>query len=191
MNTQPGAGPPAPERRSWPRRHPWKTAFAGLAGFIVLITVISVAAGGGKTGTTAAQQPATPAASPATTTAPPAPPAPSPDGSFQGSCDYQLGDDPAGGTAVLVGEVDLDNTGNIGTVVHVRITWPQEGAAPVAATRTVRVPAGAQGQPARFRLHASVDVIESLQSWQERHDFKDGCTYAAEITGTYGPVTGS
>ena len=42
----------------------------------------------------------------------------------------------------LIGEVDLTNTGNIGTVVRVRITWPQEGYAPITARKTVRTKPG-------------------------------------------------
>lgn len=120
---------------------------------------------------------ATPAAAPA--------PTPSPDGTFTGSCDYTLGSDPVGGTAVFVGEVDLANTGNVGTITRVKITWPQEGFSPIAAFRTVRTAAG-QHKAVRFHRAADGNEVDLLQSWQTGHDYRAGCTYHATITGTYG-----
>jgi hypothetical protein len=76
------------------------------------------------------------------------------------------------GNDYLVGEVTLHNTGNIGTVVRVRFTWPQEGMAPIVAHKMVRVPFG-QSKTVRFpcqRRHVSnSNVIDLLQSWQEHH----------------------
>ena len=116
----------------------------------------------------------------------PAPaPAPSPNGTYTGSCDYLLGNSPATGTAVAVGEIDLVNTGNIGTVDRVRITWPQEGYAPITAARTVRTAAGAT-RPVSFRYPLTYNQISALQSWQTGHNYQDGCTYKATITSTYG-----
>lgn len=130
--------------------------------------------------------PVTTAAPAATTTTPAAPPTPNPDGTYTGSCDYTLSDSMSESNAgTLIGEIDLRNTGNIGTVTRARITWPQEGFAPITATRTVRVPAGAT-RTVRFHVPASQNVISELQSWQDNHNFKDGCTYHAAITAAFG-----
>ena len=90
-----------------------------------------------------------------------------------------------GGTAVFVGEIDLDNTGNIGVTVRTRITWPQEGYASITMRRTVRAPAG-QTKAVRFHYHASSNQVDLLQAWQTGHGYADGCTYHATITGTFG-----
>jgi len=122
------------------------------------------------------------------TTAPAPPPAPNPDGTFEGSCDYTLSDS-LYGTDYLVGEVDLANTGNIGTVVKVKISWPQLGYSPITATKTVRTHPG-QHKPVRFHLPAEGNTIDLLQSWQENHDFKDGCHYRATMVSTFGSPSG-
>ena len=113
-------------------------------------------------------------------------PTPSPNGTFTGSCDYTLSSDIYGNDH-LIGEIDLHNNGNIGTVVKVRITWPQEGYAPIEAKRTVKTK---PGEHLAVRFHIAVpstgNVITQLQSWQEQHNFKKGCTYKATITSTYG-----
>src|SRR5262249_29058452 len=101
----------------------------------------------------------------------------------RGSCDYLLSNS-IYGTDHLVGEVDLHNTGNVGTDVKVRITWPQEGQAPVARLKHVRTEPGSRSV-VRFKVKASTAVIDSLQSWQLRHTGA-GCTYHVTITGTFG-----
>lgn len=125
----------------------------------------------------------------AATTAPPPPtpaPAPSPNGSYTGSCDYTLTSSLYGNDH-LIGEVDLHNTGNIGTVVRVKITWPQEGYSPIAARKTVRTRAGAT---VAVRFHVPVsntgNVIDQLQSWQLSHNDRPGCHYSATILRTFG-----
>lgn len=123
----------------------------------------------------------------APTTAPP--PTAAPDGTYRGSCDYTLGSDPVGGTARAIGEVDLTNTGNVGTVVVVRITWPQEGYGPLVMTRTVRTAPG-ERKAVRFHRPLSQNQIDLLQSWQDAHNFRDGCTYKASIVKTWGSVQG-
>lgn len=122
--------------------------------------------------------PATPAAAPS--------PDPSPNGTFEGSCDYTLPNDMYG-TYYLVGEIDVKNTGNVGVKVRTRITWPQEGAVPITARKVVRVPFGAD-KVVRFKVPVSTDVLSSVQSWQERHGMKDGCTYFAAFNRTFGAV---
>jgi hypothetical protein len=161
-----------------------------IIGVIVLLIVIGVAIGAGKTagtpvaGHTTSAQPAA-----QTTTAAPTPTevAPNPSGTYRGSCDYTLPDN-FPGKYHLVGEVDLHNDGNIGTTDHVVISWPQEGAQPVTASKNVRSDAGARSV-VRFRMTVSQSVIDSLQSWQTRHGFKDGCTYKVAMTGTFGTAS--
>ena len=128
-----------------------------------------------------------PGASPAAPSSPPpaAAPAPNPQGTYSGSCNYLLGSSPATGTAVAVGEIDLTNTGNIGEVTKARITWPQEGFAPLRETRTVHVAAGTTKRVS-FSMPLSSNQISALQAWQTGHNYADGCTYRATITGTYG-----
>jgi hypothetical protein len=196
MTDYPQAPPPEVPRP--PARRPrWglRIALAVAAGVAVLIALAAIGAalGGGTTSTgghaaavaTATTAPAAPPITPA--------PEPSPNGTYSGSCDYTLGSDPVGGfgqsTARAIGEVDLRNTGNIGTVTRVRITWPQEGTAPIVARKTVRVDAGGRAV-ARFRVRITGDQVDLLQSWQTRHGFRDGCTYHATITDTYGQVSG-
>jgi hypothetical protein len=178
-----GPPTPAPPRR---KRHVLRWIAAGIAGFTVLVIAIAAAAGGGKTTPAAQFTPARTISAPAaTTTAPAAPAVPSPAGKATGSCDYSLADTVTG-TDYLTAEVDLDNTGNVGTVVKVTVSWPQEGFEPITATKTARVPYGASGQPVRFHVAASTDVISRLQSWQERHDTGDPCQYSNTITATFG-----
>jgi hypothetical protein len=112
-------------------------------------------------------------------------PAPSPAGTYTGSCDYTIGDDPVDGTSVAIGEVDIVNTGNIGTVDTVTITWPQEASAPLTKTATVKVGVGVT-DPVGFHLPMSYNQITLLQSYQSNHGFEDGCTYKVTITDTFG-----
>lgn len=83
----------------------------------------------------------------------------------------------------------MKNTGNVGVVLHTRITWPQEGTPPIVARRTVKVP-WSHSKVVRFSVPVSnsSNVIDLLQSWQEHHNFRDGCTYNVKIVDTYGPV---
>lgn len=119
-------------------------------------------------------------------------PVPSPGGTATGSCDYTLGDNPAGdpGTAVATGEVDLTSTGNIGAYVKVTMTWPQEGYAPLSQSKTVQMPYNASGMAVPFSYPLTYDQISNLQDWQQGHGYADGCTYTETITGTYGQVNG-
>ncbi|HMH91209.1 MAG TPA: hypothetical protein VK586_09010 [Streptosporangiaceae bacterium] len=112
---------------------------------------------------------------------------PDPKGTYTGSCDYTLGDNPGGnpGTAVATGEVDVVNTGNIGTVDTVTITWPQEGYAPLAMHATVKIAAGAT-LPVPFHVPLTSAQVDNLQGYQLGHPGEDGCTYGATITDTYG-----
>lgn len=134
-----------------------------------------------------------PAVAPAAKTTAEAPPAavPDPAGTVTGSCAYELvfdniepGHDHMGD---LNGEVDVANTGNIGTVVKVTITWPQLGHPAIKVVKSVKVAYG-QTVTVPFTRPATTSVIDRLQSWQNSHDFKDGCTYDGSIVDTYGPA---
>jgi hypothetical protein len=115
---------------------------------------------------------------------------PSPDGTYTGTCDYELStdfDNYETHAADLNGEVDVENTGNVGIVIKVAIAWPQLGHAPIAMHKTVKVPYG-KTVTARFTQPIGQSEIDRLQSWQEGHDFKDGCTYHGTVLDTFGKV---
>ena len=118
------------------------------------------------------------------TTAPPAHPYPSPDGTYQGACDYTLGNDPANGTAVATGDIQTTNTGNIGIVIKLTLTWPQQGYSPLSETKTVSVPDGGS-MDVQFNMQLTYDQLSNLQNWQSGHT-DTGCTYTGTITGTFG-----
>lgn len=163
-----------------------KRIFALAAGLSLAGIIVGCAASQGSSHP-ASQRSAPSVASSATTT--PAP-VPSPDGTFRGSCDYSLNDNfdlSSNIQGKFLGEVNLENTGNIGTVQTVRVTWPQFGLSPIVRTRTVHVAAGAS-RTVQFHVPATTDMISSWQSWQERHNFRDGCKYRATIVRTYGSV---
>jgi hypothetical protein len=130
----------------------------------------------------------TPAASPSTSAPAPAPLVPSPNGTYQGACDYTLGGNPVGGTAVATGDVQVQNTGNIGTIVAVSISWPQQGYSPLRSHKTVKIAAG-NSNDVQFNLPLSYDQLSNLQNWQDGHLGSDGCAYSATITGTFGSAS--
>jgi hypothetical protein len=178
------AGPP--EKKSHKLRNVLLVIIMG----IMAIVIISAVAGQGSSTQQNVTQSASPnlaASAPENTNTSPPPPVANPDGTYQGSCDYTLGTG-FDNNYHVIGEIDLDNTGNVGVIVHTRITWPQEGADPITARKTVHLPTGAH-KPVRFRIPVTSEQIDLLQSWQERHDFKDGCTYHASFSDTYGPVS--
>lgn len=164
-----------------------------IVGIIVLALIALAFAGCGSAGThSQGNNPQN--NNPIVTTAPPVAsvPTPSPNGTYQGSCDYTLTTDYSGnGYDHLIGEIDLINTGNIGAVDKVRITWPQEGYPPIVAKKTVRT---TPGQHLAVRFHIAVassgNVITQLQSWQQSHGYKDGCTYKVTTISTFGSVQG-
>lgn len=138
---------------------------------------------------TAPRATATPAAAAPPVTTAPAPVAPRPDGTFTGSCDYTLGNDPADGTAQAIGDIDAANTGNVGITVKLTITWPQEGHSPLRMSKTVRIPRGGE-QDVQFSRPLSYDQVSALQSYQTGHDYADGCTYNGNMTATFGSPAG-
>ena len=182
-----GMPPVAPRKR----HHYIRWTLAGLGALILAVVVISVAAGGSGTKNSATpvntSTAATWGSAPATQAAVPAAAAPSPDGTFTGACDYTLGSNPAGGTAVATGDIEAASTGNIGITVRLTITWPQQGYSPLSETKTARVPAGGS-QDVQFNRPLTSDQLDNLQNWQIGHAGDTGCTYDGTITGTYGTV---
>ena len=125
-----------------------------------------------------------PGISTAQTTAP-AHPLPSPNGTYVGACDYNLGNDPADGSAVATGDIQTTNTGNIGITITLTLTWPQQGYSPLSDTKTVKLDPGAN-QDVQFSMQLTYDQLSNLQNWQSGHIGETGCTYKGTITGTYG-----
>ncbi|HVT97918.1 MAG TPA: hypothetical protein VHE33_10440 [Acidobacteriaceae bacterium] len=113
---------------------------------------------------------------------------PSTSGTYEGACAYTLGDNPAGGTAVATGDIDVTNTGNIGEVIKLKISWPQQGFSPLTRTSTVRLAKG-QEQDVQFNHPLTSDQLDNLQNWQTSHGFKSGCTYNGTIVSTFGTAS--
>ena len=185
--------PPVPPKK---KRHTVRTV-AIVAGALIVVGTIAGALGTGGKKTAAPTAQTTSSMTPSKT-APVAPPVvestpdptPSPDATYEGTCDYELStdfDNYETHAADLNGEVDVENTGNVSNVVRVKITWPQLGHAPIVMRKTVKVAYG-KTVTARFTQPVGQSEIDRLQSWQEGHNFKDGCTYGATITDTFGTV---
>jgi len=182
--------PPLPSQNPPPKRHHGVRNGCLISGGIVvaaLAVIIGVSAAlssGGSGGSTAGH----PAATSTTTAAPvtAAPPVTNPEGKYNGSCNYNLGNN--GSTYTATGDIQMHNTGNVGIVVRMKITWPQQGYAPLAMTRTVKLATG-QSKDVQFHRPLSYTQISNLQSWQSGHNYADGCTYHAKIIDTYGPVS--
>ncbi|GAA4490501.1 hypothetical protein GCM10023191_022760 [Actinoallomurus oryzae] len=61
----------------------------------------------------------------------------------------------------LNAEVDVKNTGNIGLLVNVKVSWPQFGTSPVVASKKVKVPYR-KTVTVRFKRHASMTQITRI-----------------------------
>lgn len=162
---------------------------SGLAGLLVGL-VIGLAVGGTTTGTTAGHASpaasAAPAAAPSSAPAPAPSPVPSPDATGTGSCDVSLSSS-INGPNYLVSEVDVTNTGNVGAVIRVKVSWPQVGFAPIVKHKTVRVPFG-QAAHVNLSVNAnnySSDIIGNFQNYQLSHN-GDPCSYSLTIESTFG-----
>jgi hypothetical protein len=187
-----GPQPPWPQQPPKKRRNGRTIALVIGGVFVVLIGlgIVGAALGGSKKPAAASSGGGNPAASSQTTSTPPPPaPAASPDGTYQGACDYTLGDDPAGspGTAVATGDIQVTNTGNIGTVDRLRITWPQQGYSPLVMHKTIRLAAGAS-EDVQFHRHLTSTELDNLQNWQTGHNYNDGCTYNTAMISEFGSV---
>jgi hypothetical protein len=192
----PHGPPPAAPKRNW-----WRSAwFVGLVGLIVGIAIGAGAesAGSKNNGRNDAVGPVSPTASaPAvvndgtsptrapTTLTPPPPAVPKPKGKYTGTCDYTLVFASEAHTGDLIGQVNLTNTGNIGTVLKVRMSWTQVGYRPITLIKNVKVPyRGHKVVP--FHRPASQTEIDRLQA----ANYGDECSYKATITDTFGTAHG-
>jgi hypothetical protein len=190
--------PPPPPPRPW-----WKSA--GVIGAVGLIVGIgigigigSVAASSGKPRPVAAlaataspkaethPRSSSPPPLPASTSSISVPPVPNPDGKYSGTCDYTLTSGFSYAHAGdLIGEVRVTNTGNIGTVVRVRMHWTQVGYRPITVTKMVHVPYKGR-RVARFHQRATYTMINRLQAASYGHE----CSYKATIIRTFGQPHG-
>ena len=137
--------------------------------------------------TTTAARPAAATSSPPAAPSTPPPPAPNAQGTITGSCDVSLST-ALYGQNYLTAQVDVANTGNIGTRVRVRVTWPLQGFAPIVRVRTVRVRAGATRQ-AEFHVPVSEQQVSQFQDVQLAAT-GDPCRYRGTITSTWGQPQG-
>lgn len=177
-----------PARPRW-RGRALLGAGAGLAGLVVGL-LIGLAAGG-TTGGNA--KPASSLPTVSETATPPAPtntpaPVPSPNATGQGTCDVSLASG-INGTNYLVSEVDVTNTGNVGVVIRVRVSWPQVGFAPIVRQKTVQVPFG-QTVHANLSVPADPngpDIVGNFQNYQLSHN-GDPCSYDLTVVSTFGPA---
>jgi hypothetical protein len=117
-----------------------------------------------------------------------APPAPAPDGTYSGSCDVSLSD-ALYGQNYLTADVSLHNTGNVGTITRVRVSWGQQGFAPIVATRTVHVRYHGS-KTVHLHYPVSQEQISRFQDVQlaemDSSGNGDGCHYRATNIGTFG-----
>jgi hypothetical protein len=129
---------------------------------------------------TVSRSPKTPApvASVAATSSPPS----NPSGNVTGSCDVSLSSQ-LYGQNYLTASVVATNTGNVGTVVRIKVFWPLQGFSPVTKARTVRT---TPGSTVRVQFHAPVteQQVSDFQNVQLAST-GDPCRYKASITGTY------
>jgi len=177
---------PAPKRRHGVRNG-CLIGFGIVAVAVIAIGAVAAALSGGNGGRPAATSTSTGPASPVYAS-PVTAATPSPDGKYNGACDYTLGSDPVGGTAMATGDIQVRNTGNVGIAIKLKITWPQQGYAPLAMTKTVKLATGAS-RDVQFHRSISQTEIENLQNWQGSHDYADGCTYKGTIIHTFGPAS--
>lgn len=89
---------------------------------------------------------------------------PDPKGSYNLNCDYVLGDfsESAQGYRFVAGG-RLRNTGNIGIVARVKVSWEQLGQPPVTSIKTVSIRRG-HSKRVSFSLPATSDQIDLHQS---------------------------
>ena len=181
---------PQPPSKPTKKKHRLRNGILIGVGVFVGLGIVAGALSSGKTpASSAGEQGGTTPSTTAQTSAPPPAPTPSPNGTYtQGSCSYDLGSDPVNGTAVATGDVTVKNTGNIGTVIRVRFTWPQEGFSPLVSVHKIRLAAGATTD-VQFNHPLTSNEVDALQNYQLGHSDL-GCTDNAAIINTYGSVTG-
>jgi hypothetical protein len=161
-----------------------------IAGLVVLVLFGAVVAIGATVGkgnqprqAGAAPPQATTAPAVSATTAPPAP-APNPKGTITGSCDVSLSDS-IYGQNYLTASVTANNTGNIGTIVRIKVAWPLQGFPAITKVKRVHTAAGSTKQ-VQFRAPVTQQQVSQFQDMQLAANGGDPCHYSADIIGTFG-----
>lgn len=121
---------------------------------------------------------------PAAVAAPsPAPPAANPQGNITGSCDVSLST-AIYGQNYLTASVTAHNTGNVGTVVRIKVIWPLQGFPPITKAKTVRTRPGSS-RMVQFNAPITQEQVSQFQDVQMNAS-GDPCNYKATITSTFG-----
>ncbi len=95
------------------------------------------------------------------------------------TCDYLLGDSVDDDEYRFVAGGTLENTGNVGTVVRVKVEWKLLGDDPVTFSRNLRVKRGFK-RDVQIKVPATGDQIDAHQSAD------DDCKPRAKIVDTFG-----
>lgn len=91
----------------------------------------------------------------------PTPDPPDPRGSYRLTCDYLLGN--AVDSYTLIGGGTVENVGNIGIQVRVKVKWEQLGGEPIRDEQTLSLRVGKRKRVS-FNMPTTSDVIDRLQS---------------------------
>jgi hypothetical protein len=173
------ASDPSPQK-SWPRRHKFLTAI----GVIIVLAIIGsvTSHSGGSSGGTSAKTSSSSSSSGGSSGSDQHA-TPNPAVRYDRSCDYELGPIGSAGFdhASFVAQVRLHNKGNVGAVVLVSAHWIQVGSADIKKSKTVHV-AYEGSRVVNFKVHASQDMIDKIQSYEGATD----CGIKATITDSYG-----
>lgn len=161
---------------------------------VVGVAVVAAAglAGGCASTAHSLTAPSAPASSaPAAAPAAAPSPTPSPNGTFQFSCDTDTGAT-IYSEAKLTGEVDLTNTGNVGTIIRVRFAWKQEAYPSVVQTKVVRTRPGSH-YVVRFHYNAGTFATDTAPldrnlAWSENHGYRTACAAKASLVRPFGAV---
>jgi len=134
-----------------------RTILAALA-----LTLILLAAGCGETSSTPSDKTTPPKKGgiEQATSEPKADP-PDPRGSYRLTCDYLLGNEVDSYT--LIGGGTVENVGNVGIQVRVKVKWEQLGGEPIRDEQTFSLRIGKRKRVS-FNMPTTSDVIDRLQS---------------------------
>lgn len=107
---------------------------------------------------------------------------PSPDGTYEDSCDYVLGDFTENTTKGFrfIADATLTNTGNIGTINVVKAVWFLGGGDKLVKTKKVKLPQGATRRVG-FSVPVNSDQIDLIQSLSG-----DDCKVTVTMVDTFG-----
>jgi hypothetical protein len=112
-------------------------------------------------------------------------PVPSLSGNITGSCDASLSDNFNGAGNYLTAGVTANNTGNIATIVRIKVAWPLQGFPAITKVKKVHTAAGSSRQ-VQFRAPVNEQQVSQFQDMQLSANGYDPCHYHASIIGTYG-----